>query len=88
METFKKRQKEMKRLERQRDKAARRVQRKQDRLNGGGVESPDAPLDGELLPLDGAPLPSDGAPLPDAEPENAPQAPSGVETAIEPTTHV
>lgn len=28
METFKKRQKEMKRLERQRDKAARRMQRK------------------------------------------------------------
>lgn len=29
METFKKRQKEMRRLERQRDKAARRVERKQ-----------------------------------------------------------
>jgi len=34
METFKKRQKEMKRLERQRDKAARREQRKLDRANG------------------------------------------------------
>jgi len=34
METFKKRQKEMKRLERQRDKAARRVERKQHRANG------------------------------------------------------
>jgi hypothetical protein len=31
METFQKRQKEMRRLERQRDKAARRIQRKQNR---------------------------------------------------------
>jgi len=35
METFKKRQKEMKRLERQRDKAARRMERKQIRAAGG-----------------------------------------------------
>src|SRR5579864_6817381 len=34
METFKKRQKEMRRLERQRDKAARRIQRKQNREAG------------------------------------------------------
>jgi len=33
METFKKRQKEMLRLERQRDKAAKRLARKQERLN-------------------------------------------------------
>jgi hypothetical protein len=44
METFKKRQKEMKRLERQKDKEARRIQRKQDRANAaaGGSPSPDA----------------------------------------------
>jgi hypothetical protein len=34
MESFKKRQKEMKRLEKAKDKAARRIQRKQDRANG------------------------------------------------------
>jgi hypothetical protein len=33
METFKKRQKEMKRLERRQDKTARRVQRQHDRVN-------------------------------------------------------
>jgi hypothetical protein len=34
METFKKRQKEMQRLERQRDKAAKRMERKLHRANG------------------------------------------------------
>jgi len=38
METFKKRQKEMQRLERQRDKAAKRMERKLHRASG--VESP------------------------------------------------
>jgi hypothetical protein len=36
METFKKRQKEMRRLERQRDKAARRIERKQNREGSAG----------------------------------------------------
>jgi hypothetical protein len=36
METFKKRQKEMRRLERQRDKAARRIERKQTRAGSAG----------------------------------------------------
>jgi uncharacterized membrane protein YukC len=40
METFKKRQKEMKRLEKQRDKAARRLQRKQEHANGTTTEAP------------------------------------------------
>jgi hypothetical protein len=39
MESFNKRQKEMRRLERQRDKAARRLQRKQDRA-AGNVDAP------------------------------------------------
>jgi len=44
METFKKRQKEMRRLERQRDKAARRTQRKQNRAGSAGeMSSDDAP---------------------------------------------
>jgi hypothetical protein len=51
METFKKREKEMRRLERQRDKAARRLQRKQNSASPGGDPSPDdapkAPSDGE-----------------------------------------
>jgi hypothetical protein len=41
METFKKRQKEMRRLERQRDKTARRIQRKQNRKAAAGDTSPD-----------------------------------------------
>jgi hypothetical protein len=40
--TFKKRQKELARMEKQRDKAARRIQRKAEKLSG---ESPDAPKD-------------------------------------------
>jgi hypothetical protein len=44
METFRKREKEMRRLERQRDKAARRIQRKQNRAGSAGdVSSNDTP---------------------------------------------
>jgi hypothetical protein len=44
METFKKRQKEMRRLERQQDKAARRIQRKQSRTNSAAdISSDDTP---------------------------------------------
>jgi hypothetical protein len=44
METFKKRQKEMRRLERQQDKAARRIQRKQSRTSSAvGISSDDTP---------------------------------------------
>ena len=41
METFKKRQKEMRRLERQKDKEARRFQRKQNRAGSAGEVSPE-----------------------------------------------
>jgi len=41
METFKKREKEMRRLERQRNKAARRMQRKQDRATAASDTPPD-----------------------------------------------
>ena len=41
METFKKRQKEMKRLDRQKEKAARRMERKQNRANAAGDAPPD-----------------------------------------------
>ena len=44
METFKKRQKEMKRLEKQRDKAARRIERK---LHKGEPDPADAVESGE-----------------------------------------
>jgi hypothetical protein len=57
METFKKRQKEMRRLERQRDKAARRIERKQNRAGAAG----DPPSDN---------TPSDDNPT--AAPESAP----------------
>jgi len=43
METFKKRQKEIRRLERQKDKEARRTQRKQNRAGSTGDMSDDAP---------------------------------------------
>jgi hypothetical protein len=46
METFKKRQKEMRRLEKQRDKVARRIQRKQNREGSAGdVPSDETPKD-------------------------------------------
>jgi hypothetical protein len=47
METFRKREKEMRRLERQKDKAARRIQRKQNRAGSAGdVSSNDTPKAG------------------------------------------
>jgi hypothetical protein len=55
METFKKRQKEMKRLEKQRDKAARRLQRKENR--GGPAE--EAPLEEDAPKSESEP---DGSP--------------------------
>ena len=51
--TFKKRQKELARMEKQRDKAARRVQRKAEKLSG------DSPIDDLGEPLDG-PAPIEG----------------------------
>jgi len=52
METFKKRQKEMRRRERQLDKAARRIQRKQNRAGEAG----DSPSDGDpKAPADAPP---------------------------------
>ena len=47
METFRKREKEMRRLERQKDKAARRIERKQNRPGSvGNVSSDDTPKAG------------------------------------------
>jgi hypothetical protein len=50
METFRKRQKEMRRLERQQDKAARRIQRKQNRASSArdvlSNDTPNAGRDG------------------------------------------
>ena len=54
--TFKKRQKELARMEKQRDKAARRVQRKAEKLSG---DSPSTPFDALGEPLDG-PAPIEG----------------------------
>jgi hypothetical protein len=45
METFKKRQKEMQRLERQRDKAAKRMERKLHRANGTESPADETPVD-------------------------------------------
>jgi hypothetical protein len=51
MESFKKRQKEMHRLERQRDKATKRLQKKLHRAGAADTtsspEAPQAPSDGE-----------------------------------------
>jgi len=66
METFKKRQKEMKRLEKQREKAARRTQRKQDRINGVGEPASDTP---DLPESDSAENESDA--VPESSPEVA-----------------
>jgi hypothetical protein len=41
METFNKRQKEMRRLDRQKEKAARRIQRKQNRASSASDAPPD-----------------------------------------------
>jgi hypothetical protein len=46
MESFQKRQKEIRRLEKQRDKAARRIERKQKRAESPGDVSDDTPKDG------------------------------------------
>jgi hypothetical protein len=62
METFKKRQKEMRRLERQRDKAARRVQRKQNREAGIVDAPPDDGLPDDTLLDDGSSATPDGSP--------------------------
>jgi hypothetical protein len=43
--TFKKRQKELARMEKQRDKAAKRMQRKAEKLTGDNTSS----LDGEIV---------------------------------------
>jgi hypothetical protein len=59
--TFKKRQKELARMEKQRDKAARRVQRKAEKLSG---DSPNALSDDLGEPLDG-PAPLDAAEMPE-----------------------
>jgi hypothetical protein len=59
METFKKRQKEMRRRERQQDKAARRIQRQQNRAGAAGDSPPDgdpkAPADAPpaVAPING-----------------------------------
>jgi hypothetical protein len=45
--TFKKRQKEIARMEKQRDKAAKRMQRKADKLAGHVEPDMDAPADGD-----------------------------------------
>jgi hypothetical protein len=72
METFKKRQKETRRLERQRDKAARRMQRKQAQAGGATETAPD----GEPIATDGEPIATDGEPI--ATSESSPN--------VEPTT--
>lgn len=60
MESFKKRQKEMRRLDRQKDKAARRVQRKLDRAGAAGNASSDTEFNPESgNPPDDAPAPAD-----------------------------
>jgi hypothetical protein len=60
MESFKKRQKEAKRLERQRDKTARRFERKHVRLD----ETVDAPPeDDQQSPADGLAAPESDAAL-------------------------
>jgi len=61
--TFKKRQKELARMEKQRDKAARRIQRKAEKLAG---DSPSNPSDGLGEPLDG-PAPPDAVSMPAGE---------------------
>ena len=59
--TFKKRQKELARMEKQRDKAARRIQRKAEKLSG---DSPNGLSDDLGEPLDG-PAPLEAGDLPE-----------------------
>jgi len=61
--TFKKRQKELARMEKQRDKAARRIQRKAEKLSG---DSPSTLSDDLGEPLDG-PAPLDAVSMPAVE---------------------
>jgi hypothetical protein len=61
--TFKKRQKELARMEKQRDKAAKRVQRKAEKLSG---DSPSTFSDDLGEPLDG-PVPLDLFSMPAVE---------------------
>jgi hypothetical protein len=69
--TFKKRQKELARMEKQRDKVARRLQRKADKLNGVSTDN-DADLEAPLQDL-AAPLNKEGdLPEPSAEPVTVP----------------
>jgi DNA anti-recombination protein RmuC len=58
--TFKKRQKELARMEKQRDKAARRMQRKAEKLSGesSGEESPSTPKDDIGEPPDAISMPA------------------------------
>jgi hypothetical protein len=51
-DTYKKRQKEVARAEKQREKAARRVERKLHKKEGG--DAPDDNIDYDFDPLDGA----------------------------------
>ena len=51
METFKKRQKEMKRLERQRDKAAKRIEIKARKA--AGIPEPDSDSDSDTVAPEG-----------------------------------
>jgi hypothetical protein len=50
--TFKKRQKELARMEKQRDKFAKRLQRKTDKLTGGPVDDMGEPVGDLSLPED------------------------------------
>lgn len=57
--TFKKRQKEIARMEKQRDKAARRIQRKAEKLSGDSG----TPEDDDLLGASGEPGGESGEPI-------------------------
>jgi hypothetical protein len=63
--TFKKRQKELARMEKQRDKAARRMQRKAEKLSGD--QSADQPAESLTTPTDDLGGPSDAVSVPARE---------------------
>lgn len=63
--TYKKRQKELARMEKQRDKAAKRIARKLEK--GTGERDEDGPLDGAESPLDGTESIYDGEDSPGLE---------------------
>jgi hypothetical protein len=78
METFKKRQKETKRLERQRDKAARRIQKKL---------APPPVLDEYGNPVEENPTAPDGSPIAtDENPGENPTATNAGAPDVEPKT--